>query len=95
MSEPEENTALGTGSPSKPSLNIADIIPPAPKVPPSGPPCRGLSIDTIVEEEEPTNPSMPVRDAEGMRDAQLGSYTVSTVGNFESPHVLTGCLQGA
>ena len=98
ITEPE-GCATPTGSPPvKPSINIADIIPPAPKGPPPG---RTLPppIDTIPEEEETEAhgqsgaDNVDIERSNGL--ARLGSYTVLNSTMQHNPEVFSGhCLQG-
>lgn len=83
------NTSPTSG---KPSINIADILPPAPKGPPPG---RGLGpppIDTILEEEEIEASTAVAVDSQNENDLNVmirsGSYTVLNPTMAEKPDIV-------
>lgn len=92
MSEEERSQhsqTLNSDSPtgSKPTITIADIIPPAPKGPPPGRGPTPPPIETILEEEEPLVSPRPNNGEEDSGTmVKSGSYTVlnSTMGEKPS-----------
>ena len=91
---PSNNTSTTRG---KPSSNIADILPPAPRAPPPG---RGLGpppIDTIIEEEETEATSSIAVDYHREDDSSImtrsGSYTVLNPTMAEKPEITNGGAQ--
>ena len=91
---PSNNTSPTSG---KPSINIADILPPAPKGPPPG---RGLGpppIDTIIEEEETEATSSMAVDSHREDDSSIkirsGSYTVLNPTIADKPEITNGNAQ--
>lgn len=76
---------------SKPSISIADIIPPAPKGPPPGRGPPPPPIGTIIEEEETEAPSVSLKtDPSGEDDSSMnrsGSYTVLNSVMTEKPEI--------
>lgn len=74
-----------TTSSGKPSINIADIIPPAPRGPPPGRGPPPPAIDTIIEEEE--SEARPHTEDGSNRIIRTGSYTVLNSVVVDKPQI--------